>query len=317
MTSRIRVSMTIRAAFGVALALACAAPGCAAAPGDPAPALSASAPAQPALASNAALAPVAFLAGSWFVEKGGERIEEQWSIPAGGMMLATGRTLRGGNTVLFEYLRIESTPSGVVYIAQPRGKDATTFKLAQAAEGKVVFENPAHDFPKRISYTRRSEGTIDVRIEGESDGKPASDAWVLSPDGQGRIPERDRATDEAAVIQGAHDACKAYLDGDPERLAEVLTEDFTLTDASGDVTTRADDIENAKKGTIRYEVFENHDMKVRLHGDTAVVTGRTKVKGKAGDKAFAVEFQFTDTLVRHGKRWRFAASHVSRIPARP
>lgn len=212
MASRIRVTMTIRAAFGVALALACVAPGCAAAPGgpgsaDPAPVLehSASAPANPALAA-AALAPVAFLAGSWFVEKGGERIEEQWTTPAGGMMLATGRTLRGGKTVFFEYLRIESTPSGIVYIAQPRGKNTTEFKLTEVAEGKVVFENPMHDFPKRISYTRRSEGTIDVRIEGENDGKPASDAWVLSPDGPGRSRDldRDRAADEAAVLQGAH-----------------------------------------------------------------------------------------------------------------
>jgi uncharacterized protein (TIGR02246 family) len=125
---------------------------------------------------------------------------------------------------------------------------------------------------------------------------------------------RDATGDEAAVIQATHDACKAYLAGDADRLAEVLTEDFTLTDASGVVTTRADDIENAKKGTVRYEVFENYDMKVRLHGDAAVVTGRTRVKGKAGDTPFAAEFQFTDTLVRREGRWRFAASHVSRVP---
>ncbi|HWM92393.1 MAG TPA: nuclear transport factor 2 family protein [Thermoanaerobaculia bacterium] len=121
--------------------------------------------------------------------------------------------------------------------------------------------------------------------------------------------------DEAAVLQAVRDACKTYLDGDADRLAEVLTEDFTLTDSSGVVTTRADDIEHARKGTIRYEVFENHDMKVRLHGDAAVITGRTTVKGQAGGTPFAAEFQFTDTLVRRDGRWRFVASHVSRISA--
>lgn len=124
----------------------------------------------------------------------------------------------------------------------------------------------------------------------------------------------DAGKDEAAVIQVIHDACKAYLEADAARMAEVLTEDFTLTDASGVITTRADDIENAKKGTILYEVFENYDMKVRLHGDAAVVTGRTRVKGKAGDTPFATVFQFTDTMVRRDGKWRFAASHVSRIP---
>jgi len=125
---------------------------------------------------------------------------------------------------------------------------------------------------------------------------------------------RDASGDEAAVIQVIHDACKAYLEADTKRMAEVVAEDFTLTDADGVVTTRADDIENAKKGTIRYEVFENYDMKVRLYGDSAVVLGRTRVKGKAGDTPFAAVFQFTDTLVRRGGKWWFAASHISRLP---
>ena len=121
------------------------------------------------------------------------------------------------------------------------------------------------------------------------------------------------ADDEAAVKQTLIDACKAYLEGDVERMTELLTEDFTTTDSSGAITTRADDVEAAKTGSIRYEVFENRDMKVRLHGDAAVVTGRTIVKGQAGGSSFDVEFQFTDTLVRSGGRWRVAATHVSRI----
>ena len=127
------------------------------------------------------------------------------------------------------------------------------------------------------------------------------------------VPARDAGKDEAAVLQAVRDACKAYLEGDADKMAELLTEDFTLTDASGEVTTRADDIEHAKKGTMRYEVFENYDMKVRLHGDAAVITGRTRVKGLAGNTPFASVFQFTDTLVRRDNKWRVAASHVSRI----
>ena len=54
-------------------------------------------------------------------------------------------------------------------------------------------------------------------------------------------------------------------------------------------------------------------MKVRLHGDAALVTGITTVSGMAGTTAFAAEFQFTDTLVRQRGAWRVAASHISRI----
>jgi ketosteroid isomerase-like protein len=143
--------------------------------------------------------------------------------------------------------------------------------------------------------------------------EPAGSA--AEPAGSAAEPARSPAEEEAAVLRALADACDAYLKGDADRMLLLLTEDFTSTDPDGVVTTRADDIEMARKGTIRYEVFENRDMKVRLHGDAAVVTGRTIVKGQAGERAFAAEFQFTDTLVRTGGRWRVAATHISRVKA--
>lgn len=122
------------------------------------------------------------------------------------------------------------------------------------------------------------------------------------------------AGDKAAVLRTLHDACRAYLDADVRQMEALLTEDFTLTDADAVVTTRADDLQNARTGAIRYTVFENHDMKVRLHGDAAVVTGVTKVAGTAGTTQFAAQFQFTDTVVRQNGRWRVASSHISRLP---
>jgi len=126
------------------------------------------------------------------------------------------------------------------------------------------------------------------------------------------VPQ-SRAGDEAAIVQTLHDACKAYRDGDAARIEYLLTDDFTLTDADAVVTTRADDIQHAKNGTLKYTIFENSDMKVRLHGDAAVVTGTTKVAGTAGTVPFAANFQFTDTMVRQGGRWRVASSHISRL----
>jgi len=137
-------------------------------------------------------------------------------------------------------------------------------------------------------------------------------AVSLMPGACASIPQT-KAGDEAAIIRTLHEACKAYLDGDVTRIEYLLTEDFTLTDADAVVTTRADDIQHAKNGTLKYTIFENRDMKVRLHGDAAVVTGITNVAGMAGTTSFAAEFQFTDTMVREGGRWRVAASHISRI----
>ena len=125
-----------------------------------------------------------------------------------------------------------------------------------------------------------------------------------------------KETDQTnAVLQTERELCTAHLKGDTGAIARGVMEDYTLTNSTGKITTRAEDIEEAKRNDPKYEVFENHDMKVRVHGDTAVVTGRTHTKGISGGKAFDSVFQFTDTFVKDGGRWRLLAGHVSKLPA--
>ena len=114
------------------------------------------------------------------------------------------------------------------------------------------------------------------------------------------------------VVQFERDACKAFLDADVAALERVLTPDFTLTLSNGEVSTRADEIDELRSGKVHYDAFENYEMKGRLYGDnTAVVLGKTHVKGKTNGKPFDRVVQFTDTLIKRDGRWQVAASHVS------
>ena len=116
------------------------------------------------------------------------------------------------------------------------------------------------------------------------------------------------------VLQYSRDACKAFLDADAAALERVLTADFTLTLSNGEISTRADEINKLRSGKVHYDVFENYDMKARLYGDnTAVVLGKTRVKGTSEGKQFDRVVQFTDTLIKREGRWRLAAGHVSRL----
>ncbi len=119
------------------------------------------------------------------------------------------------------------------------------------------------------------------------------------------------ADDEAAVITALHAACEAYRVGDAGYLERVLDDRFTLTDPAGLITTKTEELAAVRKGDPKYEVFRNSAMKVRLHGDAALVTGITTVKGVSGGKTFNTALQFTDTLIREEGEWRIAASHVS------
>jgi ketosteroid isomerase-like protein len=124
-------------------------------------------------------------------------------------------------------------------------------------------------------------------------------------------------SDEAnAVLQTERDLAMAYQRSDADVIVQDVMEDYTLTSSTGKVTTRADDIAEAKKNDPKYEMFENYDMKARVHGDAAVVTGKTHTKGMSGEKPFDSLFQFTDTFVKDRGRWRLLASHASKLPAR-
>jgi ketosteroid isomerase-like protein len=119
------------------------------------------------------------------------------------------------------------------------------------------------------------------------------------------------AVDEAAILERINKACTAFEKGDASYLVEFLDETFTLTDTRGQVTTRDQNLDEVRKREPRYDVFRNHDMKVRVYGDSAVVTGITSIKGTSGGKAFAVDVQFTDTLIKRNGAWRMVASHAS------
>ena len=136
-----------------------------------------------------ALADLAWLAGHWLGEIDGVRMEEFWLAPAGGVMLGLHRDTSGPRSSFFEYLRIETRDEGPVYLASPRGGETTAFVLLEAGPGRVVFENPQHDYPQRIVYELTGSDSLTARIEGirpGGDGLEASEwTWrrVLAHEG--------------------------------------------------------------------------------------------------------------------------------------
>jgi hypothetical protein len=124
----------------------------------------------------------AWLSGGWAgSDERGAVTEEHWLEPAGGAMLGVNRTVSGDRMVFFEFLRIERRPDGeIVYLAAPKGRHpATPFRMVDAGPGRLVFENPEHDYPQRIIYERAGD-TLLLRIEGEEAGIAKSSTWSLT-----------------------------------------------------------------------------------------------------------------------------------------
>ncbi len=124
--------------------------------------------------AKAGIGDMEWLAGAWVGKRSsGTSIEERWSPPLGGAMLAVSRTVNtSGKMVAFEYLRIVERDGGLVYIAQPGGKTPTEFVLSGLEENRAVFENPRHDYPKRIVYELSAEGVLSATIGQTKGGTP-------------------------------------------------------------------------------------------------------------------------------------------------
>jgi len=146
-------------------------------PAKPEPAVPKPEPAAPK-ADPAALAPLAFMAGCWEGEKDGTRSEECWLAPVAGLMVGMHRDVFKNGRTMFEFLRIEAQPTGVFYLASPRGAPATSFGMVRATDGRAEFVNPMHDYPQRILYWADGRDRLKAVVEGPSKGKVLREEWT-------------------------------------------------------------------------------------------------------------------------------------------
>ena len=132
-------------------------------------------------APKVALADLSWMSGSWSGTSSGIEMEEHWTAPKGNSMFGVHRDVAKGRTASFEFLRIEQQGEQIVYLSMPNGRSpATPFPLKEISGTRVVFENPAHDFPQRVIYWKDGND-LRARIEGTINGKAGSEEWRWGP----------------------------------------------------------------------------------------------------------------------------------------
>jgi len=116
------------------------------------------------------------LSGYWLSCDGTSETAENWIGAGRGVLL--GSNISRDRRVTFEFLRIaENASGGLSYFSMPNGRSPPTeFVMVSHDEQRVVFENPAHDFPQRIIYARDGDA-LTARIEGEIEGAASAVEW--------------------------------------------------------------------------------------------------------------------------------------------
>ena len=108
---------------------------------------------------------------------------------------------------------------------------------------------------------------------------------------------------------------EAYLKGDVTTLNSLLADDFIITVEDGSTFSKPGYIAHSGDSTIRVEISEMSDLRVRMHGNTAIVTGVYHEKGTTKGKPYEFHDRLTDVWLNTAGSWQVIASHYA-IPSK-
>lgn len=118
--------------------------------------------------------------------------------------------------------------------------------------------------------------------------------------------------DEIELIELQQLLVKAWLTGDRATVERIIAADWTSTGPDGRTADRATVLAQVfETGVHMIRALKVDDVKARVFGDAAVVTGRTHGIGEFEGAGYDVIIRFTDMFVRREGRWQAVASHAS------
>lgn len=119
--------------------------------------------------------------------------------------------------------------------------------------------------------------------------------------------------DEEEIRQVEIEWGEAFEHHDVATLDRLMADDYFLTDPLGIVRSKAETIAAIHRNQILFQSTHSDDVKVRVNGDTAVVTGRSKFRGRYKGWSMAGQYQYTDVLVKRNGCWKAVASHITAL----
>lgn len=121
---------------------------------------------KPRLAPGTPEARLSWLIGCWQGATDRSSITERWVPQPDGSLQGVGRILRGGTAVNEERVALEAAGDRLTYTVRADNAPPVTFSSTTVTDSSVTFENPAHDFPTRITYRRGAGARLFAEIAG-------------------------------------------------------------------------------------------------------------------------------------------------------
>lgn len=119
--------------------------------------------------------------------------------------------------------------------------------------------------------------------------------------------------DAAALVEIENSWPDAAVKRDVATFDRIYADDLTDVAPDGTMSTKAQDVEDLKSGTFAVESAMQSDLKPRVYGEAAVVTGITDLKGTYKGDDISGQYRFTDTYIKRNGQWKLVATQATKI----
>jgi hypothetical protein len=124
-----------------------------------------------------------WLVGEWENKSPFGNLSESWQKQNDSLFNGQSFFIKGKDTIHSEAIVLSELKGVVTYSPQVKGQNddkPVDFKMTSATDKQLVFENPTHDFPQKITYTKITNDSLVAEISGKQQGKPASEQFGMT-----------------------------------------------------------------------------------------------------------------------------------------
>jgi ketosteroid isomerase-like protein len=211
----------------------------------------------------------------------------------------------------YRLLKIEEAPFKAIY--EFRGRFIEKVKLEGTPEGTKLWEEKFKPFVEWAKKERPQEF-----MREETGGYSAENARLflsLLKDWRDQIDTKSVSV-EQELVKLENEWAEAWVKHNVAFFERIEADDYTWTSPQGEVWTKPRDVafvrslDSVKDITMSYVTTE---VKVRVYGDAAVVTGLDTIKETNKGKEVNRQERWTNTWVKRSGQWQCVAGHSSEI----
>ena len=137
-------------------------------------------------------------------------------------------------------------------------------------------------------------------------------AATMAPGGQADGPAAEK---QVAALSEQHR--KAAIKGDTKVLDAVLADDWVVVGPTGAVETKRQQEKKIKDKSLVFEAIDPKEVKVRVHGDAAIVMGLYHIKATLNGRTVDGVFRNTEVFTKQAGRWRCVFNQVTPVAGPP